>query len=84
MDNCYATDAHKRLSSSDRRKNRGSCHTIPLERIPERIVAQIVNVSEHTHTKWWRRSSKIHNLTQQVANTQDAKTVSGHELVFKL
>ena len=34
--------------SSDRRQNRGSCHSIPRERIPERIIAQIVNMSEHT------------------------------------
>ena len=33
----------------------------------------------HTHTKWWRRSSKILNLTQQVATAQDAKTVSRHD-----
>ena len=38
-----------RTSSSDRRQNRGSCHSIPQERIPERVVVQIVNMSEHTH-----------------------------------
>ena len=32
----------------------------------------------HTHV-WWRRSSKILNLTQQVANAQDAKIVSRHD-----
>ena len=42
----------------------------------ERVVAQIVNMVLTTHTKWWRRSSKIFNLTQQVANAQDAKIVS--------
>ena len=33
----------------------------------------------HTHTKWWRGSSKILKLTQQVANAQDAKIVSRHD-----
>ena len=32
-----------------------------------------------THTKCWRRSSKILTLTQQVANAQDAKIVSRHD-----
>ena len=43
------------------RQNRGSCHSIPRERIPERAIAQIV-----THTKGWRRPSKILGLPQQV------------------
>ena len=30
--------------------NRGSCHSTPRERIPERAIAQIVNVSRHTHS----------------------------------
>ena len=34
---------------------------------------------QDTHTKWWRRSSKILNLPQQVANAQDAKIVSRHD-----
>ena len=47
------------------------------KRIPERVVVQIVNMSGHT--QWWRRSSKILNLQQQVANAQDAKIVSRHD-----
>ena len=67
-----------RPSSSDRRKNRGSCDNIPRERIPERVIAQTVNMSGHTY-KWWRRSSNILNLPFQVANAQDAKIVSRHD-----
>ena len=32
-----------------------------------------------THTTWWRRSSKILSLPQQVANAQGAKIVSRHD-----
>ena len=44
-----------RTSSSDRRKNRGSCHSI--SQCTDRHRAR-------THTQWWRRSSKILNLPQ--------------------
>ena len=43
--------ARRRIRSSDRRKNRGSCHSIPRQRIPERVVAQIVNMALTTHTQ---------------------------------
>ena len=48
--------------------------TDPRERIPERAIAQIVNMSRHT--QWWRRSSRILSSPQQVANAQEAKIVS--------
>ena len=46
------------------------------EQIVDVPVPQIVNMSRHTHTKWWRTSSKILSPPQQVANAQDAKIVS--------
>ena len=52
-------ETRRRISSSDRRQNRGSCHRTPREQIPQRAIEQIVNMSRHTHTKWWRTSSKI-------------------------
>ena len=63
---------------------------VPVPQIAERIVtfhgSESGNVSLHrsstchdTHAMWWRRSSKILNLPQQVANSQDAKIVSRHD-----
>ena len=67
---------------------------VPVPQIAERIVEVVTafhrsesqNDSLHrsstcqdTHTNWWRRSSKILNLPQQVANPQDAKIVSRHD-----
>ena len=67
---------------------------VPVPQIAERIVEVVTafhgsesqNESLHrsstcqdAHTKWWRRSSKILNLTQQVANALDAKIISRHD-----
>ena len=67
---------------------------VPVSQIAERIVEVVTafhrsesqNESLHrsstcqdTHTKCWRRSSKILNLPQPVANAQDAKIVSRHD-----
>ena len=66
-----------RTSSSDRRKNRGSCPSIPHEGIPEPVIAQIVNMSGHTQSDGEDRQ----RFKQQVTNAQDAKIVSRHDPV---
>ena len=38
------------MTSSDRRKNRGSRHSIPQERIPGGVAVQMVHMSEHTQS----------------------------------
>ena len=45
VDETHCPQPRGRASSSDRRKNRD----IPRERILERVVTQIVNMSGHTH-----------------------------------
>ena len=59
----------------------GSCHSTPQGRIPERAVAQIVNMSRHT--QWWRLSSQILSPhAASGANAQDAaKSVSRQDPV---
>ena len=47
VDETHCPQPRGRASSSDRRKNRD----IPRERILERVVTQIVNMSGHTHTQ---------------------------------
>ena len=64
---------------------------VPVLEITERIVEEVTafhgsespNESLHrsstwpcAHTKWWRRSPKILNLTQLIANAQGSKIVS--------
>ena len=51
----------------DRRQNRGNCHSIPQERIPERVVVQSVNMSGHTH----KVVEKIVNDSQSPAASCD-------------
>ena len=60
VDETLSSAARGRTSSSDRRKI-VEVVTAFHGSIPERVVAQIVNVSLTTHTKWWRSSSKILN-----------------------
>ena len=67
---------------------------VPVPQIVERIVEVVTafhgsesqneslyrsSTCQDTYTKWWRRSPKILNLSQQVANAQDAKIVSRHD-----
>ena len=63
---------------------------VPVPQIADRIVDMVTALHgseprtshridrQHveTHTKWWRRSSKILCPPQQAANAQDAKIVS--------
>ena len=44
---------------SDRRNNRGSCHSIPREGIPERAIAQIVNMSGNIQIGGEDRKQKV-------------------------
>ena len=66
----------------------GSCHSIPQERIMERIVVQIVNMSEHTHTQ---SDEEIVKDSQSLATSYECtgcedclRTRSSSELVNKL
>ena len=67
---------------------------VPVSQIAERIVDVVtafhgsesqkeslhrLSTCQDTPTKWWRRSSNILSLPQQVANAQDAKIVSRHD-----
>ena len=82
-----SSTARRRISSSARRKNRGSCQSIPRERIPERIVAQIVNMSEHTHKMMEKiiKDSQSHAASCEHTGRKDClKTRSSSDLVYKL
>ena len=64
----------ERISDRHGRANREVVRSIPMERIPERVVEQIVDRRETQVTK---KTTKIQKISQEVENTQyQLQTVS--------
>ena len=59
--------------------NRGSCHSIPQDRIPERVVTQIVNMSGDTHKSGGEDSQSPAASCERTGGEDRGEAVRDHQ-----